>query len=104
MGRALNPRIVTVATNRGAAESVIAIHPELARRRIREGVEQAFSGDLAEQRVALPERFEFRLQFKHHSDAYARSFYPNAWLEDEETVAFDTDDFFEVLRILRFMR
>lgn len=104
LGQALNPNLVTVTTNRGVGESVVAIHPDLARTRIREGVQQAFSGDLESQRVQLPARFEFRLQFKHHSDAYERSFYPGAWLEGEDTVAFDTDEFFEVLRIIRFMR
>ena len=103
LGKELNPSLTTVATNKGVGESVIATHPQRARDGIREGVLEAFSGDLSRHRVQLPDHFDFRLQFKHHADAYRRSFYPGAWLEGEDTVAFSTDDYFEILRLIRFM-
>ncbi len=85
------------------AHAVIATHPELIRDRIRAGVESGFSGDLGRHRVELPDHFEFRLRFHQPKLAYQRSFYPGAWLEGEDTVAFSTDDYFEVLRLIRFM-
>lgn len=103
LGAELNPALVTVPTNRGVGESVIATHPELARTRIRAGVQAAFSGALDRHRVELPDHFDFRLRFHQPKLAYQRSFYPGAWLEGEDTVAFATDDYFEVLRIIRFM-
>jgi len=104
LGTELNPELVTVPTNRGVGESVIASHPELIRDRIRAGVEAGFSGDLGRHRVELPDHFEFRLRFHQPKLAYQRSFYPGAWLEGEDTVAFSTDDYFEVLRLIRFMK
>lgn len=104
LGRELNPSLETVATSRGVGESVVAVHPQVARDRIRAGVEQAFSGDLSRHRVELPDRFEFRLRFHEPKLAYQRSFYPGARLEGEDTVAFDTGDYFEVLRLIRFMK
>lgn len=104
LGTELNPALGTVATNRGVGESVIALHPALAREQIRAGVEAAFSGDIARHRVELPEHFDFRLRFHQPKLAYQRSFYPGAWLEGEDTVAFATDDYFEVLRLIRFMK
>ena len=104
LGTELNPSLVSVATNRGVGESVIAMHPHMARTQIRAGVESAFSGDLDRHRVDLPEHFDFRLRFHQPKLAYQRSFYPGAWLEGEDTVAFSTDDYFEVLRLIRFMK
>ena len=104
LGVELNPALVTVSTNRGVGESVIAAHPDLVRREIRAGVEAAFSGDLGRHRVELPEHFEFRLRFHQPKLAYQRSFYPGARLDGEDTVAFETDDWFEVMRLIRFMK
>ena len=46
LAREINPKIHTVETNSGRGESVVAIQPDLARRRIRETLEQALGSDL----------------------------------------------------------
>lgn len=103
LARATNPAIHTVETNTGRGESVIAIQPAVARAKLRTGIEAAFKSDLAAHVQPRAERYELRIRFKHHGDAYRKSFYPGARLDDSETVVFESTDFFEVARILRFM-
>jgi D-amino peptidase len=101
--KATNPAIHTVTTNIGHGDSVIAAHPAVARQRIHDGVEAALRSDLAAHVQPRAERHVLRIRFRHHGDAYRRSFYPGARLEDAETVTLETDDFFEIARMLRFM-
>jgi D-amino peptidase len=100
---ATNPAIHTVRTNIGHGESVIAIQPALARDRIRKTVEGALRSDLASHVQPRAEHYELRIRFKHHGDAHRKSFYPGARLADSETVVFESNDFHEIARMLRFM-
>lgn len=100
---AANPAIHTVRTNIGHGESVIAIQPALARDRIRKTVEAALKDDLSSHVQPRAENYELQIRFNHHGHAYQRAFYPGARLADSETVAFESNDFFEIARILRFM-
>jgi D-amino peptidase len=101
--RKLVPAVRTAPVLRGVGASTISVHPEVAAERIRTGVEKALRGDLAACAVPLPERFELVLRYKEAARAYRGSFYPGARLVDDETVAFETSDYFEVLRALAFV-
>ena len=103
LAEAVNPAIHTVVTNWGHGESVVAIQPDLARRRIRETLEEALRGDLAAHVQPRADRYSLEIRFHHHGNAYAKSFYPGARLTDGETLVFESGDFFEIARILRFM-
>ena len=98
-----NPRITTVAVSEGIGPSTISLPPGLAQRRIREGVTAALTGDLAACRVPLPDRFTLEIVYSNPVDAYRASWYPGMQHPAPQTVRFDTTDYFEVLRAIRFV-
>lgn len=100
---ASNPAIHTVATKSGAGASTTSIHPALAARNIREGMEAALGDEAARAAPALAGAFELELWYKKNEDAYKASFYPGARLDAPHCVCFHTDSFFEIMRMLQFV-
>jgi len=99
----LQPHIEAVPVKHGVGASVVSLHPRLAVARIREAAERALRGDPIRCAIPLPERFEIELTYRHHEPAYRASFYPGARSLDPMTVAFESADYFEVLRFLLFV-
>ena len=99
---ALNPHIGVAAVKTGIGNSTVSIHPALAVTRIREGVAAALKDDPALFRLSLSTRFSVEIQYKNHFDAYKASFYPGASLTAPDTVHFEAQDYFEVLRLFLF--
>lgn len=97
-----NPQITTVAVKEGVGNSTVNLHPALAVDRIRAGAAQALSGDVAQCRLALPAHFTLELRYRQPTQAYRVGFFPGARQTDPNTVQFDTDHYFEVLRFLLF--
>ena len=98
----LIPAITTVATLEGRGGAVISPHPDLAVKAIREGCERAVKN--AEDCILpRPASFRISVRFQELRDAYARSFYPGATLEDGKNVNFTSDDWFEILRFCHFV-
>jgi D-amino peptidase len=52
----------------------------------------------------MPDAFRLAIRYRNQLDAYSSSFYPGAWLADDVTVEFETKDWFEILRLLQFVR
>ena len=98
-----DPRIITVPTNIGRGESVIARHPAAVVEAIRAGVEAACRGAADLEPVPLPEHFRLEVDYKQPGRAYRASWYPGARRLTDRVVAFDTDTWFEVMRALRFI-
>lgn len=101
--KAYDVNINIVSTKKGIGESVWGIHPEEAIKLIETGVEQALQQPLSTQVKSLPEHFQLEVQYKHPPDAYQNSFYPGAKLQREQSVIFETNDWFEVIRALQFL-
>jgi len=99
----LVPGLTGVTVKEGSGGSTLNLHPELAVEKIRAGVHKALSGGYAACRVALPAHFVVEIGFKQHIHAYAASFYPGASQKDEHTLRFETDSYFEVLRMVAFV-
>ncbi|MBW1880227.1 MAG: M55 family metallopeptidase, partial [Deltaproteobacteria bacterium] len=99
---AVNPAIQTVAVSEGVGDSTISIHPDVAVRRIREGVERVLGGDLAACQLAVPERYEVELRFVKHTQAYKASHYPRVEQIDAHTIRFAADRFHHVLTMMMF--
>lgn len=99
----INANINTVGLNKGIGDSVISIHPQLAFNNIKEAVESSLKGELNKCIVPLPEWYKVELSFTNHSKAYKASFYPNMKKISATNVLFETDDYFEVLRMLSFV-
>ncbi|MCP3918131.1 MAG: amino acid amidase [bacterium] len=100
--RQFDERIETVAVLRGEGASTVALHPGNAQAAIREGVQRALTGELLSFQ-SLPERFAVEIQYIDQRRAYRSSFYPGASLETPTSVVFESEDWFEVLRLLQFV-
>lgn len=96
------PNITTVATNEGVGGGMISIHPLEAQEAMLAGAKLALS-KAGECKVDMPPHFAVTIRFVKHSDAYSKHFYPNATLEDEKNVCFESEDWLEVLRFLHFV-
>ena len=103
LARRTNPAVVTVETNTGHGESVIAMAPGVARDRIRKGMQEAIGSDLASHLLPSAAEYELRIRYHHHGLAYRKSFYPGARLDGSDTVVYKNCDFYDVARMLSFM-
>jgi D-amino peptidase len=99
----INPGIVTVPVSRGIGPSTLSIAPGLAVKEIRAGVTRALQGNRSACRITLPKHFTLEIKFTTPIDAYRASWYPGAKLAAARTVQFEADDYFEVLRAIKFM-
>jgi D-amino peptidase len=99
----LNPNITTVGVSRGIGESSISLHPEEAAERIEKAAYEAFKGDLSACLMPLPDKFEMKLTYAHHSDAYRSSFYPGVIQLNQNEVEFKADNYFDILRAAYFL-
>jgi len=97
------PNITTLAVKKGVGASTISIHPHLAVDKTRQGVERALQGDLQACQIDLPEYFNVEIIYKDHANALHASFFPGASLKAPHVIEFETDGYFEVLRLLSFV-
>lgn len=99
----LIPEIKTLAVKRGLGDASINIHPHFATEKITEGVQSALQDDVSKCRLALPEYFAVEINYKEHAVARKASFFPGAVLKQPHTIGFESDDYFEVLRLFSFV-
>jgi D-amino peptidase len=98
-----NPYIETVALLEGKGASTINVTPKVARERIATGVAKALNANFDNCAIELPEHFDIEIKYWGPVDAYQASFYPGASLSGPQAIKFSTYDYFEVLRMLRFV-
>lgn len=110
LAKQLCPAITTVVTCEGIGGGSVGMHPQEAQDCIYAGMEQAV-GRLKEQlaggavpscRIALPEHFRLEIRYREHKKAYTGSFYPGAVKTGPKTVAYEADDYMDVLRFVLF--
>lgn len=101
--RGFNPGITAVVVSEGIGPSTVSLAPKRARALIREGATRALKGNRDACRIALPESFVLDVLYSNPVQAYKSSWYPGAKHIGNQTVRFETDDYFEVLRALRFI-
>lgn len=99
----LIPAITTVPVSEGMGNASTSLHPTDAQNAIREGMKKAVSGDVSQCKLALPESFEMTIKYKEHTRAFRNSFYPGARRVDEKTVAFETHEYYDLLRFAMFV-
>ena len=99
----LNKNIHTIDVSKGTGASSMSLSPRQACREIQEGASTALKTDISQCRIDLPEYFEIEIKFNDPTSAYRASFYPGVKKGDAQTVLFETDDYFEVLRMLIFI-
>jgi len=99
-----NDSIKTVATKKGIGNSVISIHPEEAIKRTKAAVQEALEESNRQLcKVNLPSKFKIEINYMKHAQAYHASFYPGVKQLNANTVLFEADDYFEVLRMFSFL-
>ena len=99
----LVPNIATLAVKDGTGNSTVNIHPHLAIEKIREGVQYALEGDISKCRLPMPDQFTVEITYKDHAMATKASFFPGAVPTQPHAIQFESDDYFEVLRLFAFV-
>lgn len=99
----LNPNILTLPVKDGIGAATININPKKAIRQTQELVKTALEKDLNSMKVQLPKEFKVEVEFKDHISAYRNSFYPGAEFKEPRMVTFNTNNYFEVLRLIHFL-
>jgi D-amino peptidase len=100
--RSINPNVQTVAVSQGSGSSTVSLAPVEAKRLIREGVKRALGMDLRACGLSLAEHFVIEISYHLPTNAYSASFYPGAEQVGTHTIRFETDQYFEVMRLLKF--
>ena len=101
--QSVNPNISAVPVNEGFGNGSISIHPDLAVRRIRETVEKAAAKNPADCMFPLPGHFHVEIDFVKHHAATNASWYPGCVQLDAKRVAFDADDYMDVLKFFHWV-
>ena len=99
----VNENIETVPVSEGFGNGSISIHPDLAVQRIRETVEKAVRKDKKDCMFPLPEHFRVEIDFVKHHAATNASWYPGCVQLDAKRVAFEADDYLDVLKFLHWV-
>ena len=100
---AITPRPAATTTRCGIGPSSVSLAPGLALKEIRAGALRALKGNRAACRITLPERFTLEIKYTTPIDAYRASWYPGARLAEARVVRFESADYFEILRAIKFM-
>lgn len=98
------PEIVTVATHRGIGDSTIGLNPTEVLQKIGDGVQRALARVESIPIQAMPDGFILKIRYHHPSEAYWSSFFPGVSLANDVTIEFETQDWFEILRLLQFVK
>ena len=98
-GWARDPHIMMA----GIDQASISIHPNVAIKKIKDGVKRALTGDLNRHLITLPNKFKVEIKFRQHYRAYKASFYPGVEPLNSQTIQFETNDYYEFLRMFFFI-
>ena len=98
-----NQNIETVSTKTGVHGAVVSKHPNVTNQEIEDTVQIALRKDLKNNLIEMPKHFEVEIQYKRFNDAYNASFYPGCKQINSDTILFESDDYYEVVRALKFI-
>jgi len=96
--------VETVAVKEGIGAAALNLHPEVARERIRAGVEHALRnlGDYKPYRLRPP--YKLQLTLKTEQNIYRAALYPGARRTGDWEVTYESDDVMEIIRAYVGMR
>lgn len=101
-GKELHPGLETVAVKEGIGSAILSLAPEKTLKMIKELAEKSLKQDLNRAKIKLPESFAVEITYRDHALAERKSYYPGMKKLDSHTLLFETDDYFEVLRMMQF--
>jgi len=99
----LHPGISAVSVKDGFGGTTINVSPKLAVKQIKKQSETALKGDLKAMIISLPKHYSVEITYKEHAYAMRKSFYPGVERVGTHTLKFETDNYFEVLRLIAFV-
>ena len=96
--------IETVAVKEGIGAAALNLHPEVARERIRAGVERALRNIDSYSPYKLTAPYTLVLTMKDETKIYNGSFYPGAVRTGDWELTYQSDDIMEIIRAWMLMR
>lgn len=97
------PSITTIPVKEGIGTATISMAECDVLALIREKMKVLKMNNLQACQMKLPEAFDVELKFSRYYYAYQASFYPGVTLKDEYTIQYQTDDYYEFLRMFMFV-
>lgn len=101
--KALLGSVETVAVKEGIGSAALCLHPELARKRIRAGVENALHRLESYQPFVMDPPYTLKITYKDESSAYEGSTFPGAKRSGDWAITFEGDDLMEVINALGWL-
>ena len=83
--------------------ATVSKHPSVTQKEIYEGVQVALKKCTKDNVVELPKHFDVEIQYKNHLDAFRSSFFPGCKLSGTDRVIFSSDNYYDVLVMLKFI-
>jgi len=96
--------VVTAPVVEGIHGATISIHPDLAVENIQKGVTNAMKEDLSDKVILLPEKFDLEISYKGQPEALKASYYPGVKKIDDYTIQYETDNVYDLMRMLYFVK
>ena len=100
---AANPAIIRCAVKEGRGKSTISMTPVAACKAIRQSAELALKSDLKRCLLKVPERTIVEITYGNAALAYRHSWYTGCRHTGNRTIRFETNDYFEALRMLNYV-
>lgn len=101
---ATNAKITPVAVKEGKGASTISMSPAAAQAAIRTGVEMALKGKLKDCLITPLAKCVLDVTYVTPDLAYEKSFYPGVKYIGNRTNRIETENFFDVMRAMRFIK
>jgi len=99
----LHPSLVSVAVKDSLGGAVHCRSAAMMLAEIRAKSEKALRQNLQTAKIKLPESFDVEVRFKVHTQAVKASHFPDVRKTGDHTVAFNRNDYYEVLRTLMWI-
>lgn len=101
--KSINENIEVVASKTGCHAAVVSKHPLITEAELLEGAQKAIENCSDKNIVEMPKHFDIKIQYRNANIAYNASFFPGAKLVDTDTVAFEADDYYDVLVMFKYL-
>ena len=99
----LHPKLITCPVKDGMGSITVNYSVEDTIAGIKKLSETALKQDLTNAVVKLPESFEVEICYKEHTRAEDVSWFPGITRKNDNTISFQSDDFFEILRTIKWI-
>lgn len=99
----LIPGITTVSAVTGIGAGSVSRHPNVVLKEIEQKAKQALEGKFQRCMPRLPGHFRVVIRFFDHTEAAFNSYYPDMKRIDDCTLAYEADDWYDVLLMTHFV-